>query len=199
MNIGLVNGGMGEAQIVEQDDQDTCLKVIHLDEQPPPLLPICLILALPRPRMLHRILQTVTTLGVETLHLIQTAKVEKSFWQTPLLQPEAVHHQLILGLEQAKATQLPQVHLHKRFRPYMEDELPEFIGHFEERLVAHPGPYPNAPHCKNKPTAIAIGPEGGFLDKECELFCDNGFHPIQLGQRILKVETAVTVALAKIA
>jgi len=49
----------------------------------------------------------------------------------------------------------------------------------------------------DKPLAILIGPEGGFSSQEIDLI--NNFkktHPVSLGQRILKSETALIAALS---
>ena len=43
-------------------------------------------------------------------------------------------------------------------------------------------------------TIVAIGPEGGFTAAENELAASTGFQAIQLGHRILRVETAAIVA-----
>jgi 16S rRNA (uracil1498-N3)-methyltransferase len=70
--------------------------------------------------MMRRILQTCATLGVSEITLLNSAKVEKSFWQTPILQPLNVYNHLILGLEQAGTTQLPLVHKAELFKPYVK-------------------------------------------------------------------------------
>jgi 16S rRNA U1498 N3-methylase RsmE len=100
-------------------------------------LPLTLLLALPRPKMLKRILQTVATMGVERLVLMNSYRVEKSFWDSPFLQPQAIEDELTLGLEQGKDTVLPQVILEKRFKPFVEDRLPALSAN-SLRLVAHP-------------------------------------------------------------
>ena len=87
--------------------------------------------------MLRRSLQTIAAMGVKTLYLINSSRVEKSFWQTPLLAPEALEEQLLLGLEQAKDTLMPEIHLRKLFKPFVEDELAEIIKG-SQALVAHP-------------------------------------------------------------
>ena len=43
---------------------------------------------------------------------------------------------------------------------------------------------------------LAVGPEGGWTAVELALFMDAGWHSASLGQRILRVETAVIAALA---
>lgn len=197
LSVGMLNGLQGDAVVEDVHAEAVTLTLGALDLPSPATLPITVILGLPRPKMLQRTLQTIATMGVEKLCLIQTARVEKSFWQTPLLKPEAVREQLILGLEQGKATQLPQVEYHTRFRSFIEDVLPGGCQNFR-RLIAHPGAYPQPNAAVATPTLLAVGPEGGFLDQEVRQFEALGFQPIQLGQRILRVETAIPVLLAKL-
>lgn len=197
LSVGRLNGLLGKAHVCEIGPSWVELSLSKLDTAPPLTLPISVILGLPRPRMLQRTLQTIATMGVQHLHLIQSSRVEKSFWQTPLLNPQTVHEQLIIGLEQGKATQLPTIEYHKRFRPFIED-CPLANESKAKKLIAHPGPYPIAQSVSGAPTLLAIGPEGGFVQQEVELFRQRGFEPIQLGERILRVETAIPVLLAKL-
>jgi 16S rRNA (uracil1498-N3)-methyltransferase len=197
LSIGRLNGKLGICCVTKVEGDTTWLAIENLDEPPPPTLPLTLILGLPRPKMLQRTLQTIATMGVEKLCLVHTQRVEKSFWQTPLLQPEAVHEQLLLGLEQGKATQLPQVEYHLRFRSFIEDRLPQ-LCQSHRRLIAHPGAI-NSPSARPlEPTLLAVGPEGGFLDREVAEFAAMDFVTIHLGPRILRVETAIPVLLAKL-
>ena len=46
--------------------------------------------------------------------------------------------------------------------------------------------------------AIAIGPEGGWTDRELELSQQSGFKQLSLGKLILRTETAVIAALASL-
>ena len=197
LSVGKLNGDMGKATITLDDQANTILTNIVLDTPPPALLPVTLILALPRPQMLKRILQTVACMGVEHLCLIQSSKVEKSFWQSPSAQPDAIRDHLILGLEQGIATQLPQVSYHRRFRPFIEDELPSLIEN-KTRIIAHPHTSSFSRKLSVEESVLAVGPEGGFSEKEVNMFIDNGFESITLGQRILKVEVAVPVLLSKL-
>ena len=45
---------------------------------------------------------------------------------------------------------------------------------------------------------LAIGPEGGWTDRELEVARQNEFRPVSLGRLILRTETAVIVALASL-
>lgn len=196
VRAGLLNGNLGEARIDEQD-ADSTLLTVALTAAPPPPVPVTLLLALPRPKVLRRLLQGVTTIGIKRIVLLNTARVDKSYWQSPLLAPEAIEEQLLLGLEQARDTQLPQVLLRPRFRPFVEDELPRLAtGHL--CLVAHPGSARECPCAVTEPVALAIGPEGGFIPFETDLFARQGFCPVHLGARALRVETAVPALLGRL-
>ena len=198
ISLGLLNGKMGSGIIESSTKTLVQIRDIQLDQAPPANLPLTLILAMPRPQMLKRILQTVATMGVKKLCLIQTGKVEKGFWQSPSATPEAIREHLILGLEQGMATQLPELSFHQRFRPFAEDELPELVQG-TTKIIAHPGSSQACPKAtEGEHISLAIGPEGGFTDKEVDYFVNAGFSPVHLGDRILKVETAVPVLLAKL-
>lgn len=196
LQAGVLDGLMGSALITALDDKHVSLQV-SLDQAPPPALPLSLILALPRPKMLRRILQTVATMGVKELVLINSFRVEKSYWQTPFLQPDSIREQFLLGLEQGCDTILPKVEMIKRFKPFVEDSLPTRASG-SKALVAHPGPYPECPRQQEGHVWLAIGPEGGFIPYEIDKLTAAGFQPVQLGARILRVETAVTALLSRL-
>lgn len=196
LRVGQVNGLMGKATVLRLAGHEAELQVAF-DQPPPAKLPLTLVLAVPRPKMLRRLFQTVATLGVPRLILVNSYKVEKSFWQTPFLNPETIRENLILGLEQARDTVLPEVIVEKRFKPFVEDRLPA-IAAGTLGLVAHPGPYPTCPRAVESPVTLAIGPEGGWIPYEVDLLGKAGLAPVQLGDRILRVETAVTALLSRI-
>lgn len=197
IKVGMLNGKLGSALITSIDKSLITFEAILLDKNPPAALPLTLILGLPRPKMLKRILQTIATLGVKKLVLLNSYRVEKSYWQTPWLTPEAIRAQLILGLEQGCDTLLPEVRLVKRFKPFVEDELPELIAH-SQALVAHPYTAQACPTHVNSSITLAIGPEGGFIPYEIGMLEVCGFETVQVGERIMRVETAVPFLLGRL-
>jgi len=196
LRVGRLGGAMGEGQLLRLEPAEAELRV-SFERQPPAKLPLTLLLALPRPKMLRRVLQTVATLGVPRLVLLNSYRVEKSFWQTPFLEPQAIREQLILGLEQARDTVLPEVLVEKRFKPFVEDRLPALAAG-TLGLLGHPGDHPACPRAVEQPVTLAIGPEGGWIPYEVDKLQGAGLAPVQLGERILRVETAVTALLARL-
>ncbi|WP_225775972.1 16S rRNA (uracil(1498)-N(3))-methyltransferase [Pseudomonas sp. Marseille-Q5115] len=196
LRVGCLDGLMGGGHIDVLDTNCAELRVAF-DHPPPAKLPVTLVLALPRPKMLRRVFQTVATLGVPRVILVNSYRVEKSFWQTPFLQPEAIREQLLLGLEQGRDTVLPEVIIEKRFKPFVEDRLGAIVTG-TQGLIAHPGEFPPCPRAVEGPVTLAIGPEGGWIPYEVELLKLAGLKPVQMGERILRVETAVTALLARL-
>lgn len=194
--VGRVNGLMGLGEVVKLTDSEAEL-VVMLDKQPPAPLPLTLVLAMPRPKMFRRILQTSATLGIKDIWLINSYKVEKSFWQTPLLSDKNLREELTLGLEQAKDTGMPSVHIRKLFKPFVEDELPALLKD-KQALVAHPGTSTACPTHLNRAAALCIGPEGGFTSYEVGKLEEAGCQSVHLGTRILRVETAVPVLVSRL-
>jgi len=97
-----------------------------------------LVLALPRPKALRRVLAASASMGVDRLVLLAAARVEKSYLSSPVLRPDRVRKHLLDGLEQAQDTVLPEVHLEPRFRPFVEDRMDALLGP-GERWLLHPG------------------------------------------------------------
>jgi 16S rRNA (uracil1498-N3)-methyltransferase len=196
VKIGQLNGSVGTGTITKIASSIIQLTV-NLDTPPPPPLPLTLIIALPRPKMIKRILQTCATMGAKNIIFLNSYRVEKSYWQTPLLHEEKIQEQLLLGLEQGKDTLLPTVTLEKRFKPFVEDKLP-ILCENSMGLIAHPHSEQPCPTQVTQQTTLVIGPEGGFIPYEVEKIQAAGCQGITLGQRILRVETAIPVLLGKL-
>ncbi len=196
LSVGLLNGPVGQGTITRLA-ADALELVVVLDRQPPAPLPVTLLLALPRPKMLRRILFTAATMGVKKIYLMNAARVEKSFWKSPLLSEERLREQLMLGLEQAEDTLMPGVFLRPLFRPFAEDEVPG-IAKGTLPLVAHPAAEESCPRDVSGRITLAIGPEGGFVPYEIECFIAEGFHSVSIGRRLLRVETVVPALLSRL-
>ena len=150
--------------------------------------------------MLQRILKQAAVLGMQGLHLIRSRRVEKSYFDSPVLSPDKIRELLMEGLEQAVDTRIPEVFVHRRFRPFAEDALPGLPG---RGLIAHPGVATRLAEAfvmptADRPTLLAVGPEGGWNDFEVEAFVRAGFTPFGMGPRILHVDTAVAALMAQI-
>lgn len=198
LRVGLLDGGIGEGVYQAADDtQLACIHSLVLSSEPPVPLPMVLVMALPRPNMLKRTLQNISAMGVKEIYLIHSAKVEKSYWQSPVLQHDSIQQSLLEGLEQAKDTIMPVCHMIPRFRPFVEDQLPAIIAG-KRGLLAHPYQAQACPVAIKEPCVLALGPEGGWNEFEVEKWLEAGMESVHLGDRILRVETVVPVLLSRL-
>jgi RsmE family RNA methyltransferase len=196
LSCGVINGKVGTGCIT--GFKTDCLEMtVTLDTDPPKPLPLTLVLALPRPKMLKRIMESVTSLGVKEIYLMNSWRVERSFWKSPVLEKASLEQYFRLGLEQAKDTVMPTVYQKRFFSKFVKEELPG-IGQDSRCLTAHPKTAAICPVSVNSPTTLAIGPEGGFIDLEVKTLEAAGFETVSIGDRILKVETATTYLISRL-
>ena len=78
LEVGVLGGGVGRGQILLTTNDRLEIEV-HIEADPPPRLEVDMVLALPRPKFLGRILQAAASFGVESITLLQTARVQKSY------------------------------------------------------------------------------------------------------------------------
>jgi len=213
LQVGLLNHLLGSAKVLSICTENERIIVDpEFKNTPPPALNLTIILALPRPKVLKRLLQNLAELGVKKIILINAYKVEKSYWQSPVI--DKANDFFKLGLEQAKDCVLPEIHLEKLFKPFVEDRLPALIAESTQAFVAHPYSTSNT-QANNQsdsinlkdiqPTSapasstlqasdiVVIGPEGGFIPYEIEKLIAAGCKTCSLGQRIYRVEHAVNL------
>lgn len=218
LKVGLVGGLMGVGEVIDATEQcvassteisnkvnsqhkssdHTSYNVsltVELSQPPPEKLPLTVVLALPRPKMLRRIIQNLTSLGVAHLVLINSYRVEKSYWQSPFM--TQLDDYVRLGLEQAVDTVPMTIQLEKRFKPFVEDRLPELIAG-KRAIVAHPYVSEECPRLIKNESVLAIGPEGGFIQYEVDKLKEAGFNAVTLGSRIQKVETVLPQLIGRL-
>lgn len=198
LRIGQVRGPRGWARVVASEPGRLILALEPLGPAAAPP-PTSLILALPRPKVLARVLAAAASLGVRRIELTNAWRVEKSYFASPALAPAALEAALRGGCEQGGLTWVPEIAVHRRLMPLLDG-----LGDDPAlRLIAHPGaPSPiegAAAGLGSRPLLLAIGPEGGWIARELASFAERGFTPISAGEAIMRVEVAVSALLAQLA
>ena len=199
IRIGVIDGPLGVGTVQHVDEESVTLRCV-LENAPPSIPRVDLLLALPRPKVLKRLWAPLASLGVGHIVLTNAAKVERNYFDTHWLQPEAYRPLLVEGLQQAGDTRLPKVTICRRLRPFVEDDLPRLFPD-PMRLVADPTGEARMHDIDFRPdqrVLIAVGPEGGWIPFELEMLGAAGFQTVRIGPRILRSDTACLVLLAMI-
>lgn len=208
LRLGVIDAGRGHGRVLSSDVDGVRLELQEGFDDPSAQatsqtgVELEVILALPRPQALHRVLQSVAAMGVRRLDLVRSWRVEKSFFASPSVLPESIRKHLWLGAEQGMVNRLPEVHVTPRLKPFLDD-LPGRRAPGTLSLLAHPEAAEPIEQVflrrsEHPCLQVAIGPEGGWIDREVESFRGLDFHPVSLGPWILKVENALTATLAQL-
>lgn len=191
LKVGSLFGGIGTAIIEAVSEKQLLLTNISLDIAPPDKLDLTLVLALPRPKVLRRLIIDMTAIGVAEIILVNSYRTDKSYWQSPML--NRINEFIFEGLQQGVDTIPPIVKFRKRFKPYVEDEL-SLLATTHTMAVAHPYgslAFNQFIEQSGLPQVLCIGAEGGWIDYEVNLLQANGCQPVTFGSRILRTEAVV--------
>ncbi|MBS1259496.1 MAG: hypothetical protein MAG551_02568 [Candidatus Scalindua arabica] len=196
LRVGLINGNIGVGRITLINEKRVEMDVV-LDRKPPAPLPVTLVLAMVRPRVFKRVITQASAMGIKRIIVINSYRVEKSFWKSPALEKESLTKYLIMGLEQGQDTIVPEVLIRPLFKPFVEDELSDIIKG-TLTFVAHPYASEQCPYNIGQPVTLAVGPEGGFIPYEIKKLIECGFTAVHMGERTLHVESAISGMVSRL-
>jgi len=191
LRIGAINGFLGQGILLDSNR----VQIEDLSTPPPKKINLDIIFALPRPKNLRRCLRALANYGVQNIHIVHSYRVEKAYWQSPLLEAPVLQQALLDGLEVAGDSVLPTLQFHRYFKPFAED-VASMFQHKRKLVIAKDGTKDRQQLRASDSTIAAIGPEGGFLPYEVDLFQANGFQSVNLGTRVLSVENALSAVCA---
>lgn len=195
LRVGLLNGKCGQGIVLYKSNELLHLTV-SLTQEPPPPIPLVLVVAMCRPKSFRKVIHYATAMGVKEIHVIKTWRVDKSYWQSPMLKKDRINHEMFLALEQCQDTILPRLHIHKLFKPFAEDSFP-LISKDRVSYLAHPYHAQVCPSDINSEAVLVVGPEGGLIQYEVDMFISLGCIPVTTGPRILRVENAVPAIIGR--
>jgi len=193
-DVGLINGSRGKATLVAINSDDLELTYIWSAE-PPPADPLTLIIGLPRPQTARKILQEAATLGVSALHFVITERGESSYAQSTLWSSGEWKRHVHAGVAQAFCTRVPEVingqTLEATIAALPPNSARLALDNYEATTALSKCHQPGGTS-----VVVALGAERGWSPKERDLLRQNNFTIAHLGERVLRLETAVTAAVA---
>ncbi|MEO0522814.1 MAG: 16S rRNA (uracil(1498)-N(3))-methyltransferase [Pseudomonadota bacterium] len=187
--LKLLNGTDGEwrAKVAEAGKRVGMLSV--LDQTGPLVMPpdVWLLFAPVKKARTDFIVEKAVEMGVRRIIPVQTAFTNSGRIQRDRLQAHAVE-----AAEQCSATYVPEVAEMARLDRVLADMTDRPLMFCDEGEAGAAADLPDRPG----PWAILIGPEGGFSEEERTRLKSLDFaHPVALGPRILRADTAAVAAL----
>lgn len=201
VKVGVFGGRQGFAEVVESSADGVTLK-LELNQNPPPRRAITVIVAVPRPQTVKKVIQAATTLGVDALHFVRTTQVVPSYLQSKSLKFPFVELEIIKALEQACDSIAPKIAIHDEWESFLDHELSTILSYTKGAVLAHTGATRGLDAISSVAkghVTLAIGPESGWSEGEAAALENRGFEAVTFGPRTLRVETAVTVGISQIA
>ena len=182
--VRLFNARDGEwaAEVISADRKSMQLRVQEQLRAPHPVPDIRLLFAPLRRHRTATVLEKATELGVRTLQPVITART-----QHPKFNLERGQAQIIEAAEQTERLNLPELRAPITLEGVLESSRTLIFadegGDVPMALPAVSG--------LSLPLDILIGPEGGFMDEERDSIRARAHvHPVGLGPRILRADTA---------
>jgi RsmE family RNA methyltransferase len=197
---GVLDQGCFNASVVELAADKAVIEFAgDAPEVPPEKMPLTLFIAMQRPNTLKKVIHCAVTMGVEKICFFGSYKVEKSYWQSSVLQEKNLQFELDLALEQCKDPFEPEIVFCRYFKSFADDILAQAVAEMPV-FLAHPaGNSNNVFNVMAEKTSVkcglVVGPEGGFTDYEVGCLQGMGLHLLSLGDRVLRTEFALAALL----
>ncbi len=168
--------------------------------------PLTLVLGLPRPRMLRKILELAAVLPIKAIHLVVSDLSDKSFLLSHATNDDEICQQIRTGVKQSGFPFFPQIKFVKESRQFFDevfpslagyhvlgDSMPEFLNSSAANLLVGENKEIN-----DNGIVVFIGPERGWSKRERTLIVNQGAKLVSLGAEIYQVDTAVVAICSQL-
>ncbi|WP_296321916.1 RsmE family RNA methyltransferase [Treponema sp. UBA3813] len=215
-DAGIIGGAAGLATITGISPDGEISFTFEPKSAGKKLYPLTLIIGFPRPIQLRRLLRDVAGLGVQRVILCGTDLTEKSYLNSNVVSDGSAYQMLLDGTAQAASTHVPLLEVAESLDEVLIHNAQCIVhncslgenssseGDFSEwetaSKIALDNRRPSSSlhefleHESAHSVLAAIGSERGWTDRERDLLERAGFTLCSMGSRILRTETAATVA-----
>lgn len=211
-DAGIIGGAAGTAKITRISDDGEIFFEFEPKSAGKTLYPLTLVIGFPRPIQLRRLLRDVAGLGCQKVILTGTELTEKSYLNSNVVTDGSAYEMLLDGTAQAASTHVPELVFYKNldetlrnlrnsgssFRSFERSEESSAWNQSSKIALdnrrAKMSLHSFLEHEGAQNVIAAIGSERGWTDKERDLLEQNGFTLCSMGTRVLRTETAATVA-----
>jgi len=142
-------------------------------------------------------IEKATELGVATIVPLAAERSEKALLAAAAKRAERWKKILLEASQQSRRVRVPTLHPLTKLDDAFSNDTDGARLCLSERAEA-PSLKTALSNAKAQSATLAIGPEGGWTDRELEVARQNEFRQVSLGRMILRTETAVIAALASL-
>ncbi len=195
---GAKNGARGLATVREiSPDGDVRFSVAWEREARAALPPVRLIVGLSRPQTMKKVFAAAAEIGCSRIAVFRSEKGDPAYAESSLWKSgdDTLPGILEKAAEQTCVPALPEFALSASLAEALED-VPERAARFALDVYGTEASFARAELAPGVPVALALGSERGWSERERGVLRSRGFAFAHLGERVLRVETAVSVALA---
>ena len=196
-DAGIIGGAAGIATITSISEDGEISFSFEPKTAGKKLYPLTLIIGFPRPIQLRRLLRDVAGLGVQKVILCGTDLTEKSYLESNVVSDGSAYQMLLDGTAQAASTHVPLLEVAKSLDQVLKTSSPEWQMASKIALDnrrASSSLHDFLAHESAHSVIAAIGSERGWTERERDLLESADFSLCSMGSRILRTETAATVA-----
>ena len=200
VDLAVRNGPKGKGKVFLREDGAIELELTWLPAHSNDLHPISLVVAQCRPQTCRKILDQATSLGVGSFSFFQAEKSEPSYAKSSLWQSDEWIRKIEGGVEQAFSSFVPRCDRFSDLKNALDNQSSET----ECQRIALDNYEASDPLSlkevrSGRIFSLCLGPERGWSDGERKLLRSYGYSMRHLGERVLRVETAVVAALSLLA
>ena len=196
-DAGIIGGAAGIATITSISEDGEISFSFEPKTAGKKLYPLTLIIGFPRPIQLRRLLRDVAGLGVQKVILCGTDLTEKSYLESNVVSDGSAYQMLLDGTAQAASTHVPLLEVAKSLDQVLKTSSSEWEMASKIALDnrrASSSLHDFLAHESAHSVIAAIGSERGWTERERDLLESADFSLCSMGSRILRTETAATVA-----
>jgi len=192
------NGFLHRAEITSVTESQVDF-LLHEELESGAALPLHLFLAVFKFDHMEWAIEKATELGIAKITPILARRTEKHLAQSALKRTERWRRIALEASKQSRRTDIPEIADPLPLKQALAEEKSPtriLLSETEQTLTLTAALKAATSSQKESDTALAIGPEGGWTPEEMSLFIQHQWHPVTLGPRILRAETAAIAAIA---
>ncbi len=198
-NAGVFEGNLGTAIFKGENIKGELEFDVDFSKAPFKKNNIEILISVCRPQTNKKIFHIAQSFGVKKISFVKAMNIPKSYLTSKSLEKENIEKEILLAMGQTGDTIMPQVDIYNSLKNYFEKEDIKGKVCIVADTTCDKGNVLKS-EMINQDTSyiLAIGPESGWSENELNLFSKNSFKSISLGERILRVEMALSCLTSKI-